>query len=274
MSGAALPEISERDATGRVAELYEEIRRTVGLPLVNLVYRVLAATDRLDDAWQQLGPNLRDAGISTAADDVVAQVTIDCPAIPPAALASVGLAGSSLASARSTVAAYMHGNSRNILAVTALLAGAPGGGSEPPPSGELPPPRAWDILPMAGLDTLDAQTRALIDEMSAPLVTPGEGALVPSLLRHFANEPALLAVLWTAVAPAVESGRVAEVAEQVASRARELASLLPYAVEPLSDEQTRETLARFQFTLSRMIVVGRLLEDALGTPDGSNEETR
>ena len=266
VSGAALPEISERDATGRVAELYEEIRRTVGLPLVNLVYRVLAATDRLDEAWEQLGPNLRDPGISTAADDVVSQVSIGCASIPPAALASVGLAASTLESAHSTVAAYMHGNSRNILVVTALLDEAAGSGTAPPPGGELPPPPAWNILPMADLDTIDAHARALLDEMSAPLVTPGEGALVPSLLRHFANEPPLLAVLWTALAPAVESGDVADVAEQVVSRARELARALPYKVEPLRDEQTRETLARFQFTLSRMIVVGRLLEDALGAP--------
>ena len=56
MSDAALPEISERDASGRVAELYDEIRRTIGLPLVNLVYRVLAASERLEDTWAELAP--------------------------------------------------------------------------------------------------------------------------------------------------------------------------------------------------------------------------
>ena len=101
--------------------------------------------------------------------------------------------------------------------------------------------------------------------MSAPLVVPGEGALVPSLLRHFAHDPAVLAVLWTTLAPAIASGAVANIAENVIAQARAHANALPYAVEPLSDEQTRETLTRFQFTLSRMIVVGRLLEGALGT---------
>lgn len=266
MSGPALPEISERDATGRVAELYEEIRRTVGLPLVNLVYRVLAASERLESAWAALGPNLRDPHIASAARDLVGQVKATRPAIPAVALATVGVSGSHLDAARSTVAAYMHANSRNMLAVTALLDETPGTGASPPPATELPPPPEWEMLPMAQLDALAPEARELLDAMSAPLVAPGEGALVPSLLRHFAHEPAVLAVLWTALAPAVESGEVEEGGEAVVDKARELARSMPYAVAPLDDEQTRETLARFQFTLSRMIVVGRLLEHALGAP--------
>jgi hypothetical protein len=264
MSGAALPEVSERDATGRVAELYEEIRSTVGLPLVNLVYRVLAATDRLDAAWAQLGPNLRDPGIESAAAALVGEVRASSPAIPSAALATVGLHGDRLAGARSTVGAYMHANPRNLLAVTALLEEAAGTGSKEPDAGSMPPPADWVILPMASLDALDETASALIGEMSAPLVSPGEGALVPSLLRHFADEPVQLAMLWTSIAPSVESGAVAEEAERVSKRAIELAASFPYAVAPLEDELTRETLVPFRFTLSRMIVVGALLEQALG----------
>ena len=193
-------------------------------------------------------------------------MTVSCPPIPPAALAAVGVYGATLDDARSTVAAYMHANPRNLLAVTALLDETPGSDSLPPDAGEPPPPPAWEMLPMAALDTLEAPARELIDEMSAPLVSPGEGVLVPSLLRHFADEPAVLALLWTSVAPSVESGAVAGSAEVVAGRAAELAASFPYAVKPLADEQTRDTLARFRFTLSRMIVVGRLLEDALGSP--------
>ena len=256
MSGSALPEISEREASGRVAELYEEIRRTVGLPLVNLVYRVLAATDRLDDAWSQLGPNLRDPSVPAAADELVGEVTTSCPPIPATALAAVGLAGSTLASARSTTAAYMHANPRNLLAVTALLEEAPGSDSAPPASAELPPAPAWDILPMAQLGELSPEARALLDEMSAPLVVPGEGALVPSLLRHFAHDPAVLAVLDGA-RPGDRLGRVANIPRTIA-QARAHANALPYAVAAERRADTRDVDA-LPFTLSRMIVVGRLL---------------
>ena len=274
MSKPALPEIAERDATGMVAELYEEIRRAVGLPLVNLVYRVLAAGETLELAWAQLGPNLRDPGIPDMARALVDEITVSVPPVPGAALATVGASETQLAIGRSTVAAYMHANPRNILVVTALLDRAPGMGQPLPTGSEAAPAPDWDILPMASLDRLDASARMLIDEMSAPLVTPGQEALVPSLLRHFADSPTLLAVLWTALAPAVTSGAVARDANSVTTTARNLATRLPYPVEPIADPATRETLQRFQFTLSRMIVVGRLLEQAL-TPDESvSEESR
>ncbi|MGI9658574.1 MAG: hypothetical protein ACR2OD_06675, partial [Gaiellaceae bacterium] len=137
MSSPALPEIPEREATGRVAELYEEIRRTVGLPLVNLVYRVLAANGTLEAAWAELAPNLRGPEIPAAARELVGLVDVACPPIPAAALATVGASGAQLASGQSTVAAYMHANPRNILAVSALLEEAPGGGAPPPAPAEL-----------------------------------------------------------------------------------------------------------------------------------------
>src|SRR5262249_31484148 len=59
LSSAYLPEVSEAEAQGRVAEIYEEIRRAVGLPVVNLVYRHLAVEpERLQAVWAELRPNL------------------------------------------------------------------------------------------------------------------------------------------------------------------------------------------------------------------------
>lgn len=272
MSGAPLPEISEREATGRVAEIYEEIRRAVGLPLVNLVYRVLAADGKLDAVWSELGPNLRDPGIADSAAELLEGITASCSAIPRSALAVLGASDNECARGRSTIAAYMHANPRNLLAVNALLEEAPGTGASEPGDAENSPSPEWDMLPMASLEGLDPDSRALLDEMSAPLVSPGEGVLVPSLLRHFAHRPALLALLWTAIAPSFGTGAVAADADAIGQQARRLARKLPYAVKPLSDPSTRQTLERFQFTLSRMIVVGRLLEQALGSTRGSTEE--
>jgi diketogulonate reductase-like aldo/keto reductase len=56
-----LAEIAEEDAEGAVAELYEDIRRVLGLPLVNLVYRHLAAVGRLEEVWRVL-PRMVAAG--------------------------------------------------------------------------------------------------------------------------------------------------------------------------------------------------------------------
>ena len=120
------------------------------------------------------------------------------------------------------------------------------------------------LPPMIDLKGVAAATRDLLNEMSAPIVAPGEALLVPSLFRHFASNPALLALLWTALQPAVVEGSVEVHGATVAREARELASRLPYRVQPLEDESTREILERFSFTICRMIVVGGMLRCALG----------
>ena len=267
MNSTALPEVSEKDATGKIAETYEEIRRTVGLPLVNLVYRVLAAKGSLETAWESLGPNLRSPHINELSKTLINAAEITQPPIPTASLAAIGVEGPQLDKARSTIAAYVHANPRNMLAVTALLEEISGTSSTPPPpNNDLQSPPAWTILPMAQMHEIPPGTQNLLHEMSKPLASQGEKMIVPSLFRHFAHDPAVLALLWTSLAPAVNSGVLDKAAENVSDQACKLANLLPYSVEPFTDQSTREILSRFQFTLSRMIVTSRLLEHALGSP--------
>jgi hypothetical protein len=118
-----LPEIPEADATGRVAELYDDIRAVLGLPLVNLVYRHLAALGCLEAAWTQLRPNLSDAAVDAAANELIAPARIDFPPFSAAALEAVGLRHSEVATLLETFAAYNHANPRNLLALCALLNG-------------------------------------------------------------------------------------------------------------------------------------------------------
>ncbi|MEZ5099880.1 MAG: hypothetical protein R3C15_08830 [Thermoleophilia bacterium] len=263
-----LPEIAERDATGRVAELYADIRAVVGAPFVALIYRVLAANGGLEAAWASLRPNLADPATAPAAAELVrVGVGDDGVRIPTAALRAAGVDDADLPALRSTCAAYDHTNSRNLLAVTALLHAdgdaapalpGPDAGADEPPAAP-----AFDLVPMVPLAGLAQATRALLDELSRPLVLPGDAALVPSLFRHFADRPCLLALLATALEPARASGAVEARGAAVEARARELAAALPHAVAPVADPAVRAVLERFGFTISRMIVVGGLLGRAL-----------
>ena len=52
-----VPAITEKDATGEVAELYADIRQTLGVPLVNLIWRNLATIPgALAWAWLSVKP--------------------------------------------------------------------------------------------------------------------------------------------------------------------------------------------------------------------------
>jgi hypothetical protein len=260
-----LKETPEAEATGPVAELYADIRAVIGLPLVNLIYRHLAATGRLEGAWSALRPNVTHPALAEGAAELAAIAGTDAVArLSLAALRAVGVEDE-LPGARATLEAYNHANSRNLIALTALLHGAEGT-TRPTTAAALDvagPPDGAMLLPMASLDALPEPTGALLDEMAVAFASPGQTVIVPGLFRHFAHEPALLALCWTVLRPAVDGGVVARRGNLVALRARALAAALPEPVNPAEDEQTRAVLARFIATIPRMLVAGVALRAAL-----------
>src|SRR5258708_40161399 len=115
---------------------------------------------------------------------------------------------------------------------------------------------------MADLASLPAATLKLLDEMSAVLVGGEEPRLVPSLLRHFADDPSWLALIWTTLQSAATS--LGAQRSGVALEAHELARRLPHPVSQLDDPALRETAARFVVAMSAMLVAGEGLRAALG----------
>ena len=100
-----LPEVAERDATGTVVEAYEDIRRVVGLPVVNLISRHLAATPGLlESVWADLRPTLLAAG------EPPLPAVAPLEPIPPAALAAAGVSEAELALAGATLEGYRRAN--------------------------------------------------------------------------------------------------------------------------------------------------------------------
>ena len=116
---------------------------------------------------------------------------------------------------------------------------------------------------MADLRALAPPVRRLLEEMSEPIAGTGETVFVPSLFRHFAHNPCLLALFWTALRPSVLDGSVARCAEEVTERARELASELPYAVSRVTDGEVRALLERFARAIPNMIAGGAILRQAI-----------
>jgi hypothetical protein len=257
--GQPLAEIPEAAATGRIAELYAEIRAVSGLPMVNLVYRHLATTPGLlERCWAGLGPNLGSTAAAARARDLVALAALPgAVALRPATPAAAGLAGEQARLAQATLAAYARGNSLNVLAMFALLDGCHGGRV----TTEAEPPVPAPVLPMTALDALSPRAAALLDELSLHIVGGEEPRLVPSLFRHFAADERQLILVSGVVEPAL--GAVLERAARVADGARVLAADLPHRVPALRDDVGREVARRFSEATSRMLVVGELLAAAL-----------
>lgn len=263
MTVSRLPEVAEAAATGSVAETYADIRLVLGLPLVNLVYRHLAATPGLlEETWAQLRPNLRSTAAEEAARQLAPAALPGVVPIPRSALAAAGLSAEEATLALATLDAYARANARNLLAVHALLDGCSGDRRLRSGAARAPAP-AGPILPMADLDALAPAAAAVLDEMSLAVTGLEEPRLVPSLLRHFARSPCLLALLWTVLRPALEDEDTAAPAAELAGHARALAARLPHPVRPLAEGETKQVLLRFAVAMPQILVIGELLRTAL-----------
>jgi hypothetical protein len=259
---AYLDEIPESEASGSVAEAYEGLRRVVGVPFVAFVYRALATEPgRLEAIWAELEPSLVSPSARAGAEELGA-VTLDrAPSIviPATSLAACELDAPRV---RATLEGFRRMNSTNLVAVQALLDGVEGPAAPPGHQRvELPP--TGPALPIPEMATFSAPTRALLDEMSVPFAGGEEPVLIPSLLRALGTSPVLLALLWTALRPAVTSDGFRPTADRLATRARELARTLPYRVTRVDDPGARRILTRFLPAIPAMLVGGALIEAAL-----------
>ena len=257
-----LVEVREDEATGAAAEIFGEIRRATGLPFVNLFYRHLAALGRLESVWPLLQPNLLSSVTDDLADSLIFSPPREVPRIPGEVLTGIGVDDRWTALAKSTFAAYEYANTRNILLIQALLFGCPGAAVEPG-IGDRKPQDFRELLPMADLSRLPAPVRDMLEYMSRPLMAGStRSLLVPSLLRHFGEQPAVLGLMWVAILP-MFGPPFGEAVRDTAERARALAIKLPHPVHRSSDTTTRAALTHFSGAVSTMIVAGALLKATL-----------
>ena len=259
-----MAEVREADATGRVAVLYDDIRRVTGVGTVALVYRVLASSpDTLEAVWDDLAPNLADPVVRGGALALDAGTGGTVAPLPPE------LVTVPHAEAASTLASFARINRLNMVGLTALLDGV----EAPPAPGVVatgaPDPIA-DGLPMADLGVLPRTTVALLEEMSAPVAGTERPLVIPSLFRYFARDERLLRALWTALRPVVHDAVFADRVGTIRHDAAVRAAAIPYHVRPLPPGEARTVVERFLRTIPSMIVVGGALSAALGVADDAD----
>jgi len=93
-----VPAILETDATGKVAEIYADIRATLGVPVVNLIWRHLATIDGgLDFAWNMLKPVYVSGEVAAQANALNHQLGIPVlPGLNQSTLDAAGLSAEDL----------------------------------------------------------------------------------------------------------------------------------------------------------------------------------
>lgn len=272
-------EVADNPSTPpEIALIYDDIRATLGNPVVNLVFRRLAAlgVPVLSMVWQGMRPAYADGRLNALADALAPPVPASVPVPGPLAGGSWA-ARSDAAVMRRIVLEYDRNNRRNLIALTALFAvpqkGVPGpelrqGQSlralHPDPWSEAmqAAPLADTVPPLPQPATLDAPTRARLSRLDA-FGDPGAGPPRASLYRHLAHWPDFLHDAEAALTPLHAQGAFLQATAMVQAQAARAAQLLPdlameSAFQARIDTAVGPLVRRI---IPKMIPIGR----ALGT---------
>jgi hypothetical protein len=274
-SGDPVPSIPEAEATGEIAALYADIRAMLGVPVVNLIWRNLAATPgALAWAWGAVKPLYAEGVIRAEARALrESQELPACPVLPAPALRAAGVSAADEAAIRAVISAYDRSNPLNLLALLALLGRLRGVSASPDAAladtAAPEPPQEGELRPILALDDMAPDTAELVRALNR-LGARGRDHIMVSMPRHLAHWPGFLALYWPLIAPLDADGRLAQCIDAVfADGERRAARLLAHMGTPpppdsAIQEAVEHTLEDFaRNAISRMIPVTALLLAAL-----------
>ena len=252
------PAVAESAATGATAEIFADIRATIGVRVVNLVWRHLATMDgALPWAWAAVKPLYLGGLPDEAARRFRASMAL--PRLE-------GLAGPQPRSVDDVLASYDHSNTVNLFALGALVAWLRG---ETAPEGTAPAgPRlpAPDVtLPrLNGPEDVSPEIWALVLRLNA--FGDREQIILASMYRQLSGTPDFLRLLEKSLASA--SGLDAAIAANRA-RATEASRLIARAiVAPQAPQAERIAASVSSFVdhaIGKMVTICRAIRVARGT---------
>jgi len=275
-----LPAVTEAAATGETAEIFADIRRVLGVEVVNLIWRHLATIfGALPWVWGMLRPLYADGTIAAEATALHGDLALPkLPPFPAEALAAVDLLGGDIGVISNILAAYDRTNAMALIALSALLCRLDG--ERPAPdtavsralggASELTVLIPLPVLPsIAGLLPATAQLVSTLNRLG----TRREGAILASMYRHLAYWPAYLALAWALIAPLDSEGSldraIADAAKKARMRADRVAARLwgpsGLSLDPALAAAIRAAIEPFASdVIPKMVVICALLHADTG----------
>jgi hypothetical protein len=258
-----LPAITEAEASGEAADLFADIRTTVGVRVVNLVWRHLATMDgALPWAWAAVKP-LYLAGLPDAAMAAFHR-TMDVPRL-------ASLAGEEPASVDAVLASYDHSNTINLFALGALRAWLNG---EVARDGKVAPgprkPSPDLALPkLASEGDVTPETWALVLRLNR-LGDEPQPLILASMYRHLAHAPSFLQRVEVALVPIAADGSLRKAVLDNRTTAATLSADIARAisaVRPAQAARIEQAVGLFvDHAIGKMVTICRAIRVARGTP--------
>lgn len=271
--GRLLAELAEDQATGRIAAIYDEIRRYSGVPYVSSLQRYLATLPGvLAWAWDAVRPAMVSGVISETGWRLAREVRIaPVENVPASTLRQWNVDAAGLAGLRTIAANFVRVSPVNLVmgaCLRHLLLGARPSGTGfadawTPPAMLAPMPGNVDPAALP-----EAQRAVLMRFATEVDGTP----FIPALYRQIAHWPAVLAWLADVLAPrfaapeTVAAGAAFRTAARVATE--DIVARLPAvpaegAPDATTARRVLATIDRYAETSPEMTMFGQLVLDAL-----------
>lgn len=210
MNTFALPTVTESDADARTAAVFADIRDTMGVALVNLIWRHLAVSPAaLNWSWQRLKPIYANGAVPAAAWKLRQSLGYpELPVFTDQDRLALGREATDLALISAVLRTYERGNAQNLVALCALrlaLKPSSGVGDSPAPV-TMATPSEHDVQaeqadrvieklpPLPAMAELEAAIRSDVESLAEVWVPARHRGMIPSVFRHLAHWPALLSV--------------------------------------------------------------------------------
>ena len=271
MSGDPVPAIVECEATGEIAALYDDIRRSLGVPVVNLIWRHLAVfPGALAWAWGAVRPVYVDGSAAAVATMFRSELRLPPLAqIPREVLRAAGIDATAERGIAAVLAGYDRSNTTNLIALSALLRRLEGDAGTAQPIAAAPEPALDAALPkLLTAAEMAPETAALVERLNL-IGERDEGRIVASMYRHLAHWPGFLALAWTLLAPLDAAGTLAPAVARNLAAARKRSALLVGRLSPMSPpaetaRDSRAAILRFvEHPIGKMVTICRLLRHNL-----------
>ena len=273
-----LKELPEDQATGRIAAIYDEIRRYCAVPYVSSLQRHLATMPGvLEWAWTALRPAVVSGRIPEDAWRLAQGIDIaPLPPISRAALRVLGVDAAGEAAIRNICDNFIQVSPINLLfsgSLRLLLNGARPGATATSDAPDWTPPAMLPPMP-ALIDpaALDADRRAVLFQLGTEV---GGQTFVPGPYRMVARWPGYLAHMATQLGPLFDDPATktvcAALADRIDTAAPDIVAGLPPLPDGAPDSATGEVilaaLDKYRKTSPEMVVFHTLLRDALPAAD-------
>ena len=225
-------EIPETEATGRVAEIYEDIRQTLDMSMVNTIWRSLALKEEvLEWVWCSLKPIYQNGSVRHYAFKLHSQINLEnVSPIPLSAIRVLGVKDKDKDDLRNLMDDLAYSNALNIIAFKALL-------NEPSqefdidefsPKGDQ---RTKYNLPRPiNLDDLSSDEKELFEELNSIGGTVSVG-FPPMWLRGLARYPSIMPLAWAILTQLEATGQLADMKEVTRESSNRYSSILSAYVE-------------------------------------------